>query len=297
MRRPVGGAVAVAVVLALCASACERPGPPRGGRSAPTATRAAGPTADPRAFGDPGAVDNRWFPLRPGTRFVYSGTVSEDGRSVPHRVVFVVTDLTKVIDGVRTLVVWDRDYSAGRLVEGELAFFAQDDGGTVWSFGEYPEEYEDGRLQGAPDTWLAGLAGARRGVMMPSDPRTGTASYLQGWAPEIDFADRARVYLTGQAVCVPVACYRDVLVTDEWNPSEPGAHQRKFYAPGVGNVQIAPAGGREQEGLLLSELTVLGGPAMAAVRRAALRLDRRAVRVSRGLYARSAPAEPPATTE
>jgi hypothetical protein len=182
MRRLATGAVAAAVVLALCASACGGPEPPRAERATPTAARtpAAGPTAGPRAFGEPSAVDNRWFPLRPGTRFVYSGTVREDDRSVPHRVVFLVTDLTKVIDGVRTLVVWDRDYSAGRLVEGELAFFAQDDGGIVWSFGEYPEEYEEGRLQGAPDTWLTGLAGARKGVMMPSDPRPGTASYLQG---------------------------------------------------------------------------------------------------------------------
>jgi hypothetical protein len=77
-------------------------------------------------------IDNEWLPLRPGTQFVYEGTTYEEGELIPHRVVFTVTDLTKVLDGVRAGVIWDRDYSAGRLVESELAFFAQDTEGNVW---------------------------------------------------------------------------------------------------------------------------------------------------------------------
>ena len=63
---------------------------------------------------------------------------------VPHRFVMNVTDLTKVIGGVRSVVTWDLDYTDGELVEAELAFFAQDKEGNVWRMGEYPEEY-DGR--------------------------------------------------------------------------------------------------------------------------------------------------------
>ena len=77
---------------------------------------------------------------------------------------------------------------------------------------------------------------------MRADPRVGTPSYLQGWAPAIDFADRAKVLRTGGRTCVPVRCYGDVLLIDEWNPDEPGAHQRKFYAPGVGNVCVGAGG-------------------------------------------------------
>jgi hypothetical protein len=80
----------------------------------------------------------------------------------------------------------------------------------VWNLGEYPEEYEHGRLRGAPDTWIAGLSRARAGVLMLADPRVGTPSYLQGWAPDIEFADRARVLRTGVRSCVPV--HGDVLV-------------------------------------------------------------------------------------
>jgi hypothetical protein len=64
--------------------------------------------------------------------------------------VTTVTDLSKVIDGVRTLVILETDYTAGQLSEPELAFFAQDNAGNVWLVGEYPEEYENGKFDKAP---------------------------------------------------------------------------------------------------------------------------------------------------
>src|ERR1043166_880167 len=95
-------------------------------------------------------IDNAWMPLKPGTRFTYDGTsIEDDGKAVPHRIVVNVTDLTKLIGGVRTLVTWDLDYSNGELVEAELAFYAQDSSGTVWYLGEYPEEYEEGKVVAA----------------------------------------------------------------------------------------------------------------------------------------------------
>jgi hypothetical protein len=259
---------------------------------------AAGPgaaTGRPPAarFSNPTTIDNAWFPLAPGTQFTLAGRADRGHGQRRHRVVFTVTDLTKVIDGVRALVLWDRDYNAGRLEEGELTFHAQDDAGTVWNLGEYPEEYENGRLTGAPDTWIAGLARARAGILMPADPRVGTPSYLQGWAPDIEFADRARVLRTGVRSCVPVDCYRNVLVTDEWNPAEPGAHQRKYYARGVGNIRVGTAGeDAEGEVLVLERVRHLGAGARAWVRSEALKLDRRAYRVRADLYRHTPPAEP-----
>ena len=70
---------------------------------------------DPRNFARSTEIDNEWFPLKPGTQFTYEGFTSEEGVAVPHRVVFTVTDLTKVIGGVRTVVGYDLDYSAGLL--------------------------------------------------------------------------------------------------------------------------------------------------------------------------------------
>lgn len=244
-------------------------------------------------FSDPTTVDNAWFPLALGTQFTLAGSANRGEGQRRHRVVFTVTDLSKVIDGVRALVLWDRDYNGGRLEEGELTFHAQDDDGTVWNLGEYPEEYEHGRLAGAPDTWIAGLAGARGGILMQAHPRVGTPSYLQGWAPDIDFADRARVLRTGVRSCVPVRCYGDVLLTDEWNPAEPGAHQRKYYARGVGNIRVGTAGhDTEGEVLVLERVRHLSAGARAWVRNEALKLDRRAYRVRADLYRHTRPAEP-----
>jgi hypothetical protein len=270
-------------------TACGSDAGPGGARRSPAREPAGGAAG---RFTHPTRVDNRWFPLVPGTQLVYEGKADRgDGRRA-HRVVFTVTDLTKAIAGVRTVVVWDRDYNAGRLREGELAFMAQDDDGAVWNFGEYPEEYEHGRFHGAPDTWIVGRAGARAGVGMPATPRRGTASYLQGWAPAIDFADRAKVVRTGGRTCVPRRCYRDVLEIDEWNPDEPGAHQSKFYAPGVGNVRVGAAGGDEREVLVLARRRRLAHRALARARGGALVLERRAYRVHRDLYGGTAPARP-----
>lgn len=290
-------AVAVPVALGACGS---RSG--SGARTAPGASTTRAALTEqvterdyPRLrFTDPTRIDNRWMPLAAGTQFILRGRANRGRVRLPHRVVFTVTDLTKVIDGVRTRVLWDRDFDGRQLLEGELTFHAQDDAGNVWNFGEYPEEYENGRLAGAPSTWIAGLAGAKAGVLMRSNPRPGTRSYHQGLAPAIDFADVARVHQRGLRSCVPVGCFDDVLVTDESNPVERGAHERKYYASGVGNIRVGAAGGREREVLVLERVRHLGAAEMAAVRRAALRMDRRAYTVRRALYGATHPAQGPA---
>lgn len=246
---------------------------------------------DPGRFSTPTRIDNRFTPLVPGTQFILVGRANRGEGRRAHRVVFTVTDLTKVIDGVRTRVLWDRDFNAGALNETELTFHAQDDAGNLWNLGEYPEEHAHGRVT-APDTWIAGLDGARAGILMRATPRTRASSYLQGFAPAIEFADRARVVRTGQRTCVPRRCYRDVLVTDEWNPAEPGARQLKFYAPGVGNIRVGAAGrDKEDETLVLDEVRHLSPGAMIHARREALALERRAYRIRADVYGRTPPSE------
>ena len=86
---------------------------------------------------------------------------------------FTVTDVTKVIQGVRAVVVWDVDLdqsSRRSAQESELSFWAQDDAGNVWNMGEYPEEFPSGVFAGAPSTWLAGFDEAQPGVHMVAGP-------------------------------------------------------------------------------------------------------------------------------
>jgi hypothetical protein len=297
MRRPrLDFAVAV---MALALAACGQDGTdepavqekPASSIKAP-ARHAVETDFDRKKFSRSTTIDNQWTPLRPGMQFTFEGRANRGQGRVNHRVVFTVTDLTKVIDGVRTVVLWDRDFNAGQIVETELAFFAQDDHGNVWLLGEYPEEWEDGAFSGAPDVWFSGVAKARAGIMMRADPQLGTSSYLQGFAPAIEFSDRAKVHQTGQRTCVPLGCYDNVLVTDEWNPLEPGdAHQRKFYAPGVGNVRVGAVNDPEAEELVLVKLSHLDPGALAQAREEALELERRAYRVRKDVYGGTQPAE------
>jgi hypothetical protein len=297
MRRPrLDFAVAV---MALALAACGQNGTdepavqekPASSTKAPV-KQAVETDFDRKKFSRSTTIDNQWTPLRPGMQFTFEGRANRGNGRVNHRVVFTVTDLTKVIDGVRTVVLWDRDFNAGQIVETELAFFAQDDDGNVWLLGEYPEEWEDGEFSGAPDVWFSGVARARAGIMMRVDPQLGTSSYLQGFAPAIEFSDRAKVHQTGQRTCVPLGCYDNVLVTDEWNPLEQGdAHQRKFYAPGVGNVRVGAVNDPEAEELVLVKLSHLDPGALAQAREEALELERRAYRVRKDVVGGTQPAE------
>lgn len=248
----------------------------------------------PNNFSFPTRIDNEWLPMKPGMRWVYEGTaIEDDGRAVPHRVVMNVTDLTKMIGGIRSVVCLDLDYSDGELVEAELAFFAQDNEGNVWHMGQYPEEYEGGKLV-AVLPWIHGFEDARAGIMMKAKPRVGTPGYSQGWGPAVKWTDRAKVDRMGQETRVPVGSYKDVLVIAETSQSEPQAEQLKYYTRGVGNVRVRwrGAGEKTKETLELVKFEQLGPKALAEVRAKAVALEKSAYRNSRNVYRHTPPAEP-----
>lgn len=267
------------------------------GAAAPAPDELCGPGSaidfDASDFQSSPKIDNDWFPLKPGMQFTTTGTVSSADGTTKRTVIHTVTGLTKVIDGVKTLVMWDRDFSDGELVESELAFFAQTRSGTVWLFGEYPEEYENGTFVGAPSTFIHGIDKAQAGIAMQASPRTGTPDYVQAYAPKVDFLDCGHVFQKHQRVCVPTGCYNDVLVIDEYNPLEPpdAGHQRKFYSAGTGLVKVTAVGGAEQEVMDLVKIKRLSSSGLREVNEQALELDRHAYKVSRNVYANTPPAE------
>jgi hypothetical protein len=234
-------------------------------------------------------VDNKYHPLVPGTRHTYKGSVQEGGERVPHKVVWTVTDLTKVVDGVRAVVVHEQDHQAGKLIESELVFFAQDNAGNVWHLGQLRETYDETEFVGGR-AWLGGTDGAKAGIMMQADPRPGTPGYSQGYAPPpFNWTDVGRVDKGGQKTCVRTDCYKDVLVISEGSTEEgPDAEQLKYHAPGVGFVRVGWRGKGEKlrETLELTEIVKLDAKAMAAARAEALAIERRAY-----IYGRTAPAE------
>ena len=297
--------VAAALLLVLVATACagdstEKASADEGpagnlASETPAATDGTAPKLspkdfDPSLFEDSATVTNEWFPLEPGTRYIWRGRAFEDGGRVDRRVVFTVTDLTKVIGGVRAVVGWDRDFNDGKLGESELIFFAQDRYGNVWHLGQYVELYnEEGEFEGGR-VWVVGdPEGSLAGIAMKAEPELSTHSYSQGYAPPPWFwDDRSRVYKTGVRTCVPVGCFDNALVIEEFERPIPGAYQLKYYAEGVGNVRVGWRGPNEeeQEVMVLQKRFHLSPEALDAARTEALALEHRAY-----AYARTPPAQ------
>jgi hypothetical protein len=235
-------------------------------------------------------ITNKWWPLTPGKQLIYEGSTTEDGVKTPHRIVFTVTDLTKIIHGIRVVVVWDRDYSDGKLEETELAFFAQDKKGNVWHLGQYREMFDGPEFTGGRAWMIGHLPGAKAGIMMPANPKTGTPSYSQGYAPApFYWTDRAKVVQMNQKDKVPYGSFKNVMVIEENNAEEPGALQLKYYAPGVGNIRVGWKGSDKQstEVLELVEFKTLSPKELLQVRKEALELEKR-----NWIYGTTHPAEP-----
>jgi uncharacterized membrane protein YkoI len=248
---------------------------------------------DPKKFDNPTSIDNEWYPMKPGMRFVWEGTsVDDEGDSETHRVIFTVTDLTKEIAGVETIVCWDQDIVDGEeLVESEIVFFAQDNDGAIWSLGEYPEEYEDDQFVDAP-CWIHGILDAKGGMLIPAKPAVGSPRFFQGWAPDVGFSDLGIVEKIGkQKMIVPFGTFDDVLVIDEWNLEEPDAHALKYYARGVGHIAIRSRGEGDKETLDLVEMRKLNPAELKQARDAALKLEASAYDRSQNVYAHTEPSK------
>src|SRR5436189_3688624 len=125
------------------------------------------PTIDAANF--VATVDNKYWPLEPGTAFHYQGTRGKTPQTDDE----VVTDRTVRILGIACTVVRDTVSEHGRAVERTLDYYAQDKQGNVWYLGEDSFEREHGRFVKASDSWRSGVDGAKPGIIMPADPQLG----------------------------------------------------------------------------------------------------------------------------
>lgn len=285
----IAGSLLTGVLTATAACA----GPPEAATPTPVtgdpAPEPVMPRIDSASFGASTRIDNPWLPLKPGTQWVYEGTTTEEGETSDHRIEFTVTDLTKRISGVDTVVALVLDYSDGDVVEKEIAFYAQDDEGGVWYFGEHPEEYEAGEFLAAT-TWIAGHGDARAGIKMRAQPALDSPSYFQGWAPAVEWSDFGTVEEVGHETCVPVDCYDDVLVIAESSLDEEGAFQLKYYARDVGEVRVGWRGDDSStEELELIELNRLDPRDLGSLAAEARELDANAYEVSEEVYGHTPP--------
>jgi hypothetical protein len=178
-------------------------------------------------------ITNPYEPFPAGTTYVYDGT--RDG--VPRRAEVTVTNETKLIMGVRCVIVRDVVTSKNALVEKTTDWYAQDKAGNVWYFGEDTKEYTNGAVTSTAGTWEAGVDGALPGIVMKATPTVGDA-YRQEYRPG-QAEDFAKVIKRNETLTVPAGKYRNVVVTEDTDLLDPSKLENKFFAPSVGFVRAS----------------------------------------------------------
>jgi hypothetical protein len=215
--------------------AAGRGGP--GSRPTPTC-----PTFDRANFHHPTTIDNLYFPLAPGTQFRYEGAF----KKTPVIDVVTVTHNRPTIAGVATIEVRDQVSEGGVLTEDTVDWYAQDDAGNVWYFGEFSTELPTGDHTGS---WTAGVDGAQPGFIMEASPSVGDL-YCQESSPGVA-QDAAEVLSSNATRSVPYGNFTNVLQTKDYSLLEP-KNENKFYAPGVGLVEAISLTGPSEDIKLVS---------------------------------------------
>ena len=204
--------------------------------AAPVAKEIYAPVIDPANFVM--GVENPFFPLLPGTTFVYEG---KTGKGIEHNEVTVLPE-TKIIMGVTCVVVHDTVRVGGKLAEATFDWYAQDKQGNVWYFGEDSKEYKHGKAVSTHGSWEAGVNGAQPGLMMKANSRVGDAyrqEYYKGKAE-----DMAAVLGLNESAVVPYGNFGKLLMIKEWSALDPAPDvEHKYYSRDTGLVMTRAIGG------------------------------------------------------
>ena len=176
--------------------------------------------------------ENSYFVLEPGYQVILRG--QEDGEEL--ELVMRVLNETKVVDGVETRVVEEKEYEGGSLVEVSRNYFAlcKPTNNAIY-FGEDVDMYEDGEIVSHEGAWLAGENGSKAGMIMPGNVEVGF-KYYQEIAPGVA-EDRAEIMSVNDTLDTPSGTFKQVLKTEETNPLKQSEKEFKFYAPGIGLIQ------------------------------------------------------------
>jgi hypothetical protein len=192
-------------------------------------------------------IDNPYWPMKPGSRWVYRETDSEGARQ---RVEVTVTNRTKrIANGVEARVVHDEVTEDGEPVEITDDWYAQDKDGNIWYLGEATTEYENGKATTTAGSFEAGRDGAQPGVIVPAKPEPGLTYRQEYYKGEAE--DEGSIVSLDEQAEVPFGHFRNVLMTRDTNPLEPKVLEFKFYARNVGPVlAVSVSGGSDREELL-----------------------------------------------
>jgi len=178
--------------------------------------------------------ENPYFVLKPGYQLTLEG--KESGKTVT--LVVSVLDETKLVGGIETRVVEERESENGALVEISRNFMAiHKTTRDIYYLGEEVDIYKNGKIVDHEGAWLHGSKGATLGCW--SGITRDWPAVLPGSRPGVAM-DRARVVSVTERGTTPAGTFERCLKTEETTPLEPGDKEYKLYAPGVGLIQDGP---------------------------------------------------------
>ena len=178
------------------------------------------------------SIDNPYWPMSPGSKWVYRET---DSKGTDQKVVVEVTDKTKMIaNGIEARVIRDTVTENGSPVEITEDWYAQDKAGNIWYLGEFVTNYKNGKVIGHGGSFEAGVDGAQPGIAMPANPDPGLSYRQEFYKNEAE--DTGAVITVGEErIQVPFGYFdKNILMTRDLVPTEPKVQELKFYVPNVG---------------------------------------------------------------
>lgn len=176
-------------------------------------------------------ITNPYFPYAAGKKYIYEGQ-TQDGLELIEEQRLTTT---KTILGITCIIVNFKAYLNGTLIEEAWDWYAQDNDGNVWYFGEDVDNYVNGVLLDHGGSWEAGVDGAQPGTIMPANPQTGMKYREEYYFNHAE--DEAEITATGLTVTIPLGTYTNCIKTRNWTALEPDLNENKFYAPGIGLVK------------------------------------------------------------
>jgi len=175
-------------------------------------------------------ISNPYLVLPIGKKFVYEGKV-EEGKE---RNEIVIKKETREILGVTTLIYHDKVYLNGELIEDTEDYLAQDKDGNIWYFGEEVDNYKRGKLKDHSGSWIAGIDGAKPGILIKAKHVVGDTYRQEYYKGEAE--DTTEVIAVDQTVTVPYGTFGECVKMYDSTPLDQTSREYKYYCPGVGGL-------------------------------------------------------------
>ena len=190
------------------------------------------PDIKPVNFTKSTVITHPYYPAPPGKKYIYEGQTDEGFERVEEQRLTT----TKTIMGITCVVSSFKGYVNGKLVEETSDWYAQDNDGNLWYFGEAVDNYnENGALTDHSGSWEAGVDGAQPGIIMPANPQTGMKYREEYYFNHAE--DEAEIIGTGLSETTSLDTYNNCIKTKNWTALEPDVVENKIYAPGIGLIK------------------------------------------------------------